>query len=246
MEFLKRFRRKKTATRMLRPTPLLPPTELALWDRAILAAPDGTRVSAAVVVDLMLEGDLGEEVSGYVVPFAVFTSDGHPLRVYLPSDAPEVREVLLAAGIEVRELSELSQDDHASAEADAPPGVEGAAPPAMLPHDPPETHTPEGGAEEGAQLPPDAAPLEEDVARLFWEGKIGAAELLRWASGSSEEEQAESEGGEERGSPVVPSCPKCGAPMVLKVARRGRNAGKKFWSCSRYPECKGTRPYKEE
>ncbi len=37
----------------------------------------------------------------------------------------------------------------------------------------------------------------------------------------------------------VPSCPECGAPMRLRVARRGLNAGSSFWGCSRYPSCKG-------
>jgi len=36
-------------------------------------------------------------------------------------------------------------------------------------------------------------------------------------------------------------CPKCGAPMVLKIARRGQNAGNKFWGCKTYPDCTGTR-----
>lgn len=38
---------------------------------------------------------------------------------------------------------------------------------------------------------------------------------------------------------VAPSCPKCGAPMVLRTARKGANAGNSFWGCSRYPACKG-------
>jgi endonuclease YncB( thermonuclease family) len=29
--------------------------------------------------------------------------------------------------------------------------------------------------------------------------------------------------------------------MVLRTARRGRNAGEQFWGCSRYPVCSGTR-----
>ncbi len=41
-------------------------------------------------------------------------------------------------------------------------------------------------------------------------------------------------------------CPKCGAPMVLRTARRGPYAGKKFYGCSRYPRCKATLPYNEE
>ena len=34
-------------------------------------------------------------------------------------------------------------------------------------------------------------------------------------------------------------CPKCGAPMVRRKATRGKNAGKEFYGCSRYPECRG-------
>ena len=38
-------------------------------------------------------------------------------------------------------------------------------------------------------------------------------------------------------------CPICGAEMVLRTARKGANAGNKFWGCSTYPGCRGTRPY---
>lgn len=37
----------------------------------------------------------------------------------------------------------------------------------------------------------------------------------------------------------IPSCPSCGNPMVLRTARKGKNAGKQFWGCSKYPECAG-------
>lgn len=33
-------------------------------------------------------------------------------------------------------------------------------------------------------------------------------------------------------------CPNCHAPMVLRVAKQGEHAGKKFWGCSNYPKCK--------
>ncbi len=36
-------------------------------------------------------------------------------------------------------------------------------------------------------------------------------------------------------------CPSCGSEMVRRSARRGANARKAFWGCSRYPACKGTR-----
>lgn len=39
----------------------------------------------------------------------------------------------------------------------------------------------------------------------------------------------------------VPACPKCGRPMRKMVARKGRNAGNAFWSCTAYPDCTGTR-----
>ena len=35
-------------------------------------------------------------------------------------------------------------------------------------------------------------------------------------------------------------CPKCGAPMVKRTAGKGQNAGKSFYGCSNFPECKGT------
>ena len=40
----------------------------------------------------------------------------------------------------------------------------------------------------------------------------------------------------------APACPKCGKPMIKRVAKKGVNAGKEFWSCSLYPNCDGTRP----
>jgi hypothetical protein len=44
-------------------------------------------------------------------------------------------------------------------------------------------------------------------------------------------------------SPLMPSdaaCPSCGARMVMRTARRGARAGRRFWGCSKYPVCKGT------
>ena len=39
----------------------------------------------------------------------------------------------------------------------------------------------------------------------------------------------------------APTCPKCGSPMIKRVAKKGINSGKEFWSCSNYPTCNGTR-----
>lgn len=35
-------------------------------------------------------------------------------------------------------------------------------------------------------------------------------------------------------------CPQCGARLVLRTARRGENAGNKFWGCSSFPKCRFT------
>ncbi len=42
-------------------------------------------------------------------------------------------------------------------------------------------------------------------------------------------------------APDTPACPECGKPMRQRKAKNGKYAGKAFWGCSGYPECKGTR-----
>ena len=34
------------------------------------------------------------------------------------------------------------------------------------------------------------------------------------------------------------TCPKCSAAMVLREAKKGANAGEKFWGCSAFPKCR--------
>ena len=38
---------------------------------------------------------------------------------------------------------------------------------------------------------------------------------------------------------LIPNCPLCAKPMVLRTAKTGRNEGRQFWGCSGYPDCKG-------
>ena len=40
---------------------------------------------------------------------------------------------------------------------------------------------------------------------------------------------------------AAPLCPKCSGAMVLRTVRKGSVAGQKFWGCSDYPACRGTR-----
>jgi restriction system protein len=40
-------------------------------------------------------------------------------------------------------------------------------------------------------------------------------------------------------------CPRCGSPMVKRVAKKGKNAGEPFWGCSAFPQCRVIRPVEQ-
>ena len=40
---------------------------------------------------------------------------------------------------------------------------------------------------------------------------------------------------------AAPECPECGKPMAHRKARSGKNAGRDFWGCTDYPNCRGIR-----
>lgn len=40
------------------------------------------------------------------------------------------------------------------------------------------------------------------------------------------------------GKNVDTTCPKCGNPLVVRIARKGARAGQKFYGCSNYPSCR--------
>jgi four helix bundle suffix protein len=61
----------------------------------------------------------------------------------------------------------------------------------------------------------------------------GFTERLYQARAASRQEQAD--------PAPAPACPLCGKPMILRTARTGQNAGRPFWGCQAYPECRGTR-----
>lgn len=39
-----------------------------------------------------------------------------------------------------------------------------------------------------------------------------------------------------------PACPKCGAPMIVRSAKRGEHRGERFYGCSSYPACRAILP----
>jgi hypothetical protein len=44
------------------------------------------------------------------------------------------------------------------------------------------------------------------------------------------------------GANGTPLCPKCGTPMVVRVASRGEHKGQQFYACPNYPNCKSLLP----
>ncbi|MBP3194925.1 MAG: NERD domain-containing protein [Cardiobacteriaceae bacterium] len=39
----------------------------------------------------------------------------------------------------------------------------------------------------------------------------------------------------------TPLCPKCGAKMILRTAKKGKNIGEEFYGCSNFPKCRQVR-----
>jgi hypothetical protein len=74
--------------------------------------------------------------------------------------------------------------------------------------------------------------------RVAFVGAMGAGGLTYWLAarhrrhGRTEPRLSPSDG---------PLCPRCGRSMVERTARRGRHAGSRFFGCSGYPACRGTR-----
>ena len=43
---------------------------------------------------------------------------------------------------------------------------------------------------------------------------------------------------QQRLHPTEPTCPRCGAKLVLRTAKKGANAGNQFYGCSAFPKCR--------
>lgn len=67
--------------------------------------------------------------------------------------------------------------------------------------------------------------------------RTSAAEVPDAPSTRQRQPVAQSNGGQ------TPTCPRCGASMVLRTAKRGVEAGSQFWGCSNFAarKCQGTR-----
>lgn len=76
-------------------------------------------------------------------------------------------------------------------------------------------------------------------------GHPSASNLSVPQAAASPDRHTEATGMTKAMAPTVsaePPCPRCGKPMVQRVAKRGIAVGKVFWGCSAYSEgCRGTR-----
>jgi restriction system protein len=73
---------------------------------------------------------------------------------------------------------------------------------------------------------------------------VGANALLCLLRGvQTSGKMAKSKARSETPNEATLACPQCQSEMVLREAKRGPNAGSKFWGCTRYSACcRGTRP----
>jgi restriction system protein len=70
--------------------------------------------------------------------------------------------------------------------------------------------------------------------------RAAAGEKAATAAGRDAKAGQEDRSAQPSDTAAVPGCPRCGKPMLRRVARQGANAGRAFWGCSAYPACRGT------
>ena len=244
------FRRRAGSARTpIRLGVFLNPEEMKLWALLLQKAPGTGLVAPKVPLALLLEdtGALQDDILSELVPFVMFGNHGKPVRAYLYRRQVDVSALLQRFGVSIKYLEDLIEE-HSDLVA-GPLAVEEQSraftAPAVAPEAGRDTPPVSPGIE--VDRPPPAPAHEEqprpdsevyrDVAEAWWSGQIDVHRLFLVREDGDREEKAPGRAGE------PPACPKCGAPMVLRTARQGKNAGKQFWSCSRYPECRGTRSF---
>jgi restriction system protein len=82
--------------------------------------------------------------------------------------------------------------------------------------------------------------LDQQIATLERRFVVGGGYSEQLAAARITERQRQQQGPLTPGAPS-PTCPLCGKPMARRTARKGAQTGSKFWGCTGYPECRGTR-----
>ena len=73
--------------------------------------------------------------------------------------------------------------------------------------------------------------MNQSLQHVSTEGKKAVSPVETQIQAAREESAAAA-------MPDAPVCPRCGAPMVLRRAHRGKREGRHFWGCSRFPLCR--------
>ncbi len=122
----------------------------------------------------------------------------------------------------------------------------------------PYTHQPDGRrrhdtfadtALKAAGIPVVAMPIKERYAEQELRIEITRSMVLNWGNlptnHQADEAAVPEASGPKPDGPHLGDCPDCGAPLQVRLARKGKFAGKHLLTCSRYPACKNIRMIKE-
>jgi hypothetical protein len=255
LDFLKRKRWEREEVRP-RLGQFMSQSEVEAWWQLLKESPQGFLVAPKVPLVLLLEevGGMGEELLSEVVPYVLVAPSGQPVLAYVKEEQKVLSLTLRGLGLEVRSLEEPRPSDLAAAPQTLPPSP-GEARSEVPP--PPSSESPPTGSTDREEL---GESSYSELARAWWSGQFDLARLFPppppppglppqpEGGGRGEGDGASSRQAPERsqGNENAPACPLCGSPMVLRTAKQGKRAGQRFWSCSRFPDCRGARPYRAE
>jgi hypothetical protein len=257
LDFLKRKRQGREEVKP-RLGQFMSQSEVEAWWQLLKESPQGFLVAPKVPLVLLLEevGGMREELLSEVVPYVLVAPSGQPVLAYVREEQKALWLTLRGLGLEVRSLEEPRPLDLAAAPHTLPSSLEetrAEAPPPVSPEPPLPPAGPTDREEAGE------SPYSE-LAKAWWSGQFDVTRLFPPPPPPPDSPSQPEGGGRGEGDkasprrdPVpsqegenAPACPLCGSPMVLRTAKQGKRAGQRFWSCSRFPDCRGTRPYRAE
>ncbi len=258
LDFLKRKHRAREEVRP-RLGQFMSQSEVEAWWQLLKESPQGFLVAPKVPLVLLLEeaGGMGEDLLSEVVPYVLVAPSGQPVLAYVREEQKALWLTLRGLGLEVKSLESPRSPDLAAAPHALPPDPDEARsevlpPPPSEPPPPPTRSLDPSDREEAGETP------YSELARAWWSGQFDVTRLFPPPpppSSSPSQPRGEGEGDgassqqafeRSRDGESSPACPLCGSPMVLRTAKQGKRAGQRFWSCSRFPDCRGTRPYRAE
>ena len=90
----------------------------------------------------------------------------------------------------------------------------------------------------------DGDALMEMVARVRRDGSNAVNASSAHQAPLDAQAHGQEPDGPESTHPGAPSCPRCGGNLVVRTARKGKNAGRRFWGCETFPKCRFVRDHR--